>query len=63
MRIISFGWTWPALVAKSKTVTRWDWDEDYARRFHKGDIVLAYDRSPRLGGRPTRALDGGGERP
>lgn len=47
MKIISFAWTTPALLAGHKTVTRRDWDPDYARRFQPGERVQAFDRSPR----------------
>lgn len=50
MRLISFAWTTPALLAGRKTVTRRDWNPEFARRFHKGDLVGAYNRSPRHGG-------------
>ena len=49
--IISFAWTTPALLAGAKTMTRRDWDADYARRFRAGMLVDAYDRSPRARGR------------
>lgn len=55
-RIISFAWTTPALLAGQKTVTRRDWEPAYARRFHKGDIVLAYDRTPRVGGKQVATI-------
>jgi len=51
MRIISFGWTSPALLAGAKTVTRRDWKDSWARRFKKGDICQAYDKDPRYGGK------------
>lgn len=55
-RIISFAWTTPALIAGQKTVTRRDWSDDYARKFRAGDEVIAYDRSPRVGGQPVARL-------
>jgi hypothetical protein len=55
-RIISFAWTTPALLARRKTVTRRDWHADYARRFHAGDIVLAYDKNPRARGKQIATL-------
>lgn len=48
-RIISFGWTWPAIVAKEKTCTRRDWDKKYAMSFKPGEICHAWDFSPRSG--------------
>lgn len=49
--IISFAWTTPALLAGEKTVTRREWSDDYAAKFHKGDIVDAYNRQARFGGK------------
>tara|TARA_Y100000310_G_scaffold105118_1_gene103490 strand:- start:249 stop:611 length:363 start_codon:yes stop_codon:yes gene_type:complete len=51
VRIISFTYTTPALLAGKKSVTRHDWKEEYARQFRAGDLVQAYDRSPRAGGK------------
>lgn len=51
MKIISFAWTTPALLAKVKTVTRRFWQHAYAAKFQPGDEVAAYDRSPRFGGK------------
>lgn len=56
MRILSFAWTTPALISGHKTCTRRDWSERYARTFHKGDYVRAYDRSPRNGGKPVAII-------
>lgn len=53
---ISFAWTTPALRAGVKTVTRRQWNPDYARRFKAGDEVIAYDRQPRNGGKPVARL-------
>ncbi len=50
MRIISFAWTTPALLALRKTCTRRAWDEAYAMSWHAGDYAAAYDRLPRVGG-------------
>ncbi len=47
MKIISFAWTTPALVTGNKTVTRRGWDDRYAARFKPGELVQAYNRSPR----------------
>lgn len=54
--IISFGWTVAALKAGHKTVTRRTWNADYARRFKKGDLIAAYDRSPRFGGKQVATI-------
>lgn len=51
MKIISFAWTSKVLLDGKKTVTRRDWNDKYARTFHKGDTVQAYDKNPRSGGR------------
>jgi hypothetical protein len=48
MMIISFAWTTSAFLAGRKTRTRRDWLEDYAKRFHVGDLVQAWDRVPRV---------------
>ena len=51
MKIISFAHTTPALLAGRKTVTRREWNPRYAQSFEAGDLVQAYDRSPRIGGK------------
>lgn len=51
MRIISYAHTVPALLAGAKTCTRRDWSDDYGARFREGELVSAYDRSPRIHGR------------
>lgn len=48
-RIISFAHTTDALLAREKRVTRRDWKDDYARQFKTGQLVDAWDRSPRTG--------------
>lgn len=55
-RIISFAYTTPALLAGRKSVTRRHWADSYARLFKSGDIILAYDRSPRAGGKQIATL-------
>jgi hypothetical protein len=50
MKIISFAYTTPALLAGRKTRTRRLWDDAYAQRFHKGDLVQAWDHVPRVKG-------------
>ncbi len=47
--IISFAWTTPALLAGAKTMTRRDWKPEHAACFHAGDLVDAWNRSPRVG--------------
>jgi len=49
--IISFAWTTPSILDRTKTVTRRFWNDDYARKYHTGDIADAYDRLPRAGGK------------
>ena len=56
MKIISFAWTTPALLAGRKTCTRRTWSDDYARRFKAGEIVAAYDRGPRNGGKQVAII-------
>lgn len=47
---ISFNWTAPAVRAKAKTTTLRQWATSHAQHFHEGDIVDAWDRSPRQHG-------------
>lgn len=54
--IISFSWTTPALLAGAKTVTRRQWKDSHAAKFKKGDQVDAYDRLPRVGGKPVGTI-------
>ena len=56
MKYISFAWTTPALLAGRKTVTRRDWNDRYARTFQPGELVQAYDKLPRNGGKPIALL-------
>ena len=44
MKRISFAWTSEAFEDGTKTVTRRDWKESYARWFHAGDEFLAVDK-------------------
>ena len=55
-KAISFAWTAPALLAGRKTCTCRDWERDYAERFKAGDIIAAYDRSPRFKGSQIATL-------
>jgi len=50
MRIISFAWTTPAVLAKRKTCTRRDWNDQYAESFQTGELLAGYNRSQRYGG-------------
>ena len=56
MKRIVFAWMTPALVAGRKTCTCRDWDGDYAQRFRVGDVIAAYDRSPRYRGTQIATL-------
>ena len=51
MRIISFAYTTQALLSGKKTVTRRFWQDGYAFNFRKGQLVQAYDKNPRIGGK------------
>jgi hypothetical protein len=51
MRYISFAWTTAAVQAQCKDVTRREWDDDYAARFQKGEVVGALDKLFRAGGK------------
>lgn len=57
MKIISFAWTTPQLLRGEKTVTRRDWSDKYARQFRAGDLVQAYDKSPRAGGKRVATIE------
>lgn len=57
MKIISFAFTTPALIALRKTVTRRDWNDRYATRWRAGERFRAYDRSPRWGGQPVAVCE------
>ena len=56
MSIISFAWTTSALLAGRKTCTRRDWSPQYARQFREGDLVDAFNRSPRHGGKKVAVI-------
>lgn len=57
MKEISFAWTSPALVAGVKTVTRREWQADYARQFRYGDQVRALNRQRRFGGEALGVIE------
>lgn len=48
-RIIAFAETTPALLAGAKTVTRREWNDRYGQSFKAGEVLQAWDRSPRTG--------------
>jgi hypothetical protein len=54
--IISFAWTTPALLAGQKTVTRRDWSWRHAAKFRSGELVDAYDKNPRFGGKRVAVI-------
>lgn len=59
MRLIAFDWTTPALVTGNKTVTRRnrsEWTMEYASRFYAGEVLQAFDVSPRHGGAPVGSI-------
>lgn len=56
MKTISFAWTTPALLAGRKTCTRRQWKDHYARTFRQGEMVAAYDRQPRYGGKHVATI-------
>ena len=56
MRGISFGWTSIALLLNCKTVIRRKWNDSYAVTFKKGDLLEAYDKQPRFGGKRIALL-------
>lgn len=56
MSWISFAWTTPPLVAGRKTMTWRDWDDNYARHFKTGQLVDAYNRSPRNHGEKVATI-------
>lgn len=53
---ISFAWTSPAVVAGVKTCTRRAWSPKHARTYHAGDVVTAWDKQARFGGRPIATI-------
>jgi hypothetical protein len=56
VRAISFAWTTPALLAGQKAVTRRDWNDRYAASFRAGEMVAAYDRQARHGGKQVATI-------
>lgn len=54
--VLSFAWTTYALLSGKKTVTRRDWNDNYAKRFREGMLVDAYDKSPRFGGKKIAVI-------
>ncbi|MBI3974380.1 MAG: hypothetical protein HY332_24125 [Chloroflexi bacterium] len=53
---IIFRWTTPALLAGAQSSTRQAWSPRTARQYRAGQLVAAYDTSPRAGGRPVALL-------
>jgi hypothetical protein len=56
MMHITFSATTDALLARQKTVTRRNWKPRHANKFKPDDLVAAYDRSPRNGGRRVAVI-------
>jgi len=56
MKIISFAKTTAALLAGRKTVTRRYWNPRHAESFKPGEIVQAWDKSPRYGGKKVAEI-------
>lgn len=56
MKIISFAYTTPALLAGRKTVTRREWKDSWAERFKKDEFVQAYDKDARYGGKKVAVI-------
>ena len=51
MKSISFYHELSAFLSGAKTVTRREWKDSYAKTFKKGEIVAAYDKQRRFGGK------------
>lgn len=56
MKIISFAWTTKALLEGKKTQTRRFWNDKYAKTFRAGQLIQAYDKNPRAGGKPVAII-------
>ncbi len=54
--IISFAWTTAALLEGRKTVTRREWTDKHAAKFKPGDLVDAWDKSPRFKGKKVAVI-------
>jgi len=53
--IMAFSWTTPALLAGAKTVTRRDWTPRHAAKFKAGQLVDAWNTTPRnVSGNPHK---------
>ncbi|MCK9496970.1 MAG: hypothetical protein M0R75_15970, partial [Dehalococcoidia bacterium] len=50
MKAISFGWTTLPLLAGVKTVTRREWKDTFAARWHQGEQFWLLDKDYRYGG-------------
>lgn len=53
---MSFAWTTQALLDGKKDMTRRLWSDKYAKRFKRDDLVVAYDRQPRFGGKQVAII-------
>jgi hypothetical protein len=56
VKSISFAWTTDALLAGRKTSTLRQWKDTYAQQFKAGELVTAYDKQARFGGRPVAII-------
>ena len=56
MKNISFAWTTDALLAGRKTCTCRNWERAYAERFKAGELIAAFDRSPRFKGKQIATI-------
>lgn len=56
VKIVSFAWTTPPLIAGAKTFTWREWNERYARSFKAGELVAAYDKSQRNHGHQVATI-------
>ncbi len=54
--IISFAWITPSLLARLKDVTRREWSDAHAAKFKPGDLVDAWDKSPRFKGKKVAVI-------
>ena len=57
MKEISFYWVLTAFLAGVKTVTRRDWNDNYAKTFKKGDLVAAFNKQRRFGGKRIATIE------
>lgn len=56
MMWISFRYSLPEVLDGSKISTMRPWADKHAAKFKEGDMVRAYDRNPRNGGKPKAVI-------